>query len=69
MNLVSDYLFENYNIKDITLDIDPSNIASVQTALSCGYDLDEEEYLEKGLQGRTLYKKDNIYYCNKRKKK
>lgn len=65
---VSDYLMSNYNIKSITLDIDPSNVASVMTALSCGYMEDDEEYLKRNMSGKILYRIDNFNYINKRKK-
>lgn len=65
---VSNYLFENYNIKTISLDIEPSNIASIRTALSCGYIPDEDEYLSRNMNGKILYHLDNYNYINKRRK-
>lgn len=65
---VTDYLFDNYNIKGISLDIDPSNEASIRTALSCGYSPDSEEFMERSMNGNMLYRKDNYYYVNRRKK-
>lgn len=61
--LVTDYLFLNFNIKDIALDIDVSNEASMRTASSCGYC--EDEYYENG---KIIYKKFNLNYINKRKR-
>lgn len=65
---VSEYLFSNYNIKSISLDIDPSNIASVMTAVSAHYIEDEEEYMKRDMNGKVLYRMDNYNYVNKRKK-
>ena len=59
---------ENYNIKSIILDIDPSNVPSVMTAISSGYMEDEEEYLNRNMNGKMLYRIDNYNYVNKRKK-
>lgn len=61
---VTDYLFENYNIRDIALDIDVSNEASMKTAIGCGYY--EEEYLETG---RVTFKNYNFHYIDKRRKR
>lgn len=65
---VSEYLFNNYNIKSISLDIEPSNIASIMTAVSVGYIEDEEEYMKRNMCGKVLYRMDNYNYVNKRKK-
>ena len=65
---VSEYIMSNYNIRAITLDIDPSNVSSVMTALSCGYLEDEDEYLKRNMNGKILYRMDNYNYINKRKK-
>lgn len=65
---VSEYLFSNYNIKNISLDIEPSNVASVMTAVGVGYIEDEEEYMKRNMNGKVLYRMDNYNYVNKRKK-
>lgn len=65
---ISNYLMDNYNIKSIVLDIDPSNIPSIMTAVSCGYMVDEDEYIERNMNGKILYRIDNYNYVNKRKK-
>lgn len=65
---VSNYLMNEYNIKCLVLDIDPSNIASIKTALNAGYELDEEEYMKRGMTGKILYRLDNYNYINKRSK-
>ncbi|MCI6266335.1 MAG: GNAT family N-acetyltransferase [Erysipelotrichaceae bacterium] len=62
LSLVTDFLFEHYNIRDIALDIDVSNEASMRTAMACGYY--EDEYLE---EGKFIYRKYNLNYTNKRK--
>ena len=68
LNDISNYLIDNYNIKSIVLDISPSNIASIKTALSCGYTMDEEEYLDRNMSGKILYRLDNYNYVSKRRK-
>ena len=57
-----------YNIKSLVLDIDPSNTPSIRTALSCGYEIDEEEYLKRNMSGKILYRLDNYNYVNKKRK-
>lgn len=37
----TNYIFNNYNIRNINLNINKSNLASMNTALSCGYTYDE----------------------------
>lgn len=69
LNDVSNYLMDNYNIKSISLDIDPSNIPSIKTALNCGYIIDEEEYLNRNMSGKILYHLDNYNYVSKRRNK
>lgn len=68
LNDVSNYLMNEYNIRSIVLDIDPSNTPSIRTAISCGYEIDEEEYLKRNMSGKILYRLDNYNYINKRKK-
>lgn len=63
LNLVTDYLFEHYNLKDIALDIDVSNDASMKTAEACGYYADE--YLNNR---KIIYRNYNLNYINKRRK-
>ena len=65
---VSSYLFENYNIKSIRLDIDPSNKNSILVANSCGFNLDEEDYESKNYVGKMQFVKDSDCYISKRKK-
>ena len=65
---ISNYLIDNYNIKSIMLDIDPSNVPSIMTAVSCGYIADDEEYISRNMNGKILYRIDNYNYINKRKK-
>ena len=65
---ISDYLFENYNIKNIRLDIDPSNIGSIATAKSCGFYLDEEEYEQRNFIGKMQFVKESNCYVSRRKK-
>ena len=62
LGLITEYLFANYNIKDIALDIDVSNEASMKTAIGCGYY--EEDFIN---DKRMIYKNYNLGYVNKRK--
>jgi len=39
---ITDFLINNYQIKEIALDIDVSNIPSINLAESCGYYMEEE---------------------------
>jgi len=68
VNEVSDYLFTNNNIKNVKLDIDPSNKNSVFLANSCGFYLDEEDYESRNFIGRMQFIKESDCYISKRKK-
>lgn len=63
----TDYLFQKHNIKDIRLDIDPSNKNSINIAESCGYTLDEEESASRDYMGRMQFVQDSPYYISKRR--
>ena len=63
----TDYLFQNHNIKDIRLDIDPSNKNSINTAEACGYTLDEDEFASSNYTGRMQFVQDSTYYVSKRR--
>lgn len=63
----TDYLFQNHNIKDIRLDIDPSNKNSINTAEACGYTLDEDEFSSRNYTGRMQFVQDSTYYVSKRR--
>ena len=65
---VSEYLFNHYNIRKLIVDVDTSNLASISCALSCGFYPDEDDYLERNMQGRMQYYLDNYNYMNKRKR-
>ena len=60
----TNYILDNYNIKQIMLDIDQSNLASMKTALSCGYNYDDETI---GMNDRIEFVLDNPYFINKNK--
>lgn len=66
---VSDYLFSNYPLEKILLDIDQGNYPSMKTALAAGFSYDTDEYVQ-GLDGtnRISFEKVNLNYVNKRKK-
>lgn len=68
INELSDYLFDNYNIRCVKLDIDPSNINSIKTAESFGFLLDEDEYERRNYTGRMVFYKESDCYINKRRK-
>ena len=63
----TDYLFQNHNIKDIRLDIDPSNKNSINTAEAWGYTLDEDEFASRNYTGRMQFVQDSTYYVSKRR--
>ena len=63
----TDYLFQNHNIRDIRLDIDPSNKNSINTAEACGYTLDEDEFASRNYTGRMQFVQDSTYYVSKRR--
>lgn len=63
----TDYLFQNHNIKDIRLDIDPGNKNSINTAEACGYTLDEDEFASRNYTGRMQFVQDSTYYVSKRR--
>lgn len=67
VNEVSNYLFENYNIRSIRLDIDPSNKNSILVADSCGFILDEEEFESRNFIGKMQFIKESDCYISKRK--
>lgn len=69
VNEISDYLFENNNIKSIILDIDPSNKNSMLLASSCGFFFDEEDYESRNYIGKMRFIKESNCYINKRIKR
>lgn len=68
VNEISDYLFENNNIKSIILDIDPSNKNSMLLASSCGFFFDEDDYESRNFIGKMRFIKESNCYINKRRK-
>lgn len=64
---VSDYLFQNYNIRSIKLDIDPSNKNSIYVANACGFILDEEEFESRNFMGKMKFIKESDCYISKRR--
>lgn len=65
---ITNYLFENNNIKNIKLDIDPSNKGSILVAISNGYNLDEEDYEKRNYLGKMKFIKESDCYISKRRK-
>lgn len=68
VNDVSDYLFQNFNIRSVRLDIDPSNKNSLLVANSCGFILDEENFENRNFIGKMQFVKENYNYISKRRK-
>ena len=66
---VTQYLFENYNLKSIRLDIDPSNKNSILVANACGFILDEEQFESRNYIGKMQFIKENENYISKRSPK
>ena len=64
---VSNYLFQNYNIRSIRLDIDPSNEKSILVANSCGFVLDEELFESRNFVGKMQFIKESDCYVSKRR--
>ena len=67
LNEVSNYLFENYNIRCIKGDVDPSNKKSQMMLESCGYLFDEEDYEERNFIGNMVFFKESDCYVPKRR--
>ena len=65
---VTQYLFENYNLRSIRLDIDPSNKNSILVANACGFILDEEQFESRNYIGKMQFIKENDSYISKRRK-
>lgn len=63
LNEATNYILENYNIKQIMLDIDKSNLASMNTAISCGYNYDDDTI---GMNDRIEFILDNPYFISKK---
>ena len=68
INEVSDYLFHNYNIRSIKLDIDPSNKNSIYVANACGFILDDEEFESRNFIGKMKFIKESNCYTSRRKR-
>lgn len=66
--LLSNYLFENHNIRCIKGDVDPSNKNSQMMLESCGYEFDEEDYEERNFMGNMVFFKESECYVSKRKR-
>lgn len=65
---LTDYLFENHNIKSIRLDIDPSNTKSISVANACGFYVDEEDFESRNYIGKMQFVKENEFYISKRRR-
>lgn len=66
-NEISDYLFEEQNIRSIKLDIDPNNKKSIMAANSCGFFLDEDDYESRNYTGKMKFIRESDCYINKRR--
>lgn len=67
LNEVSNYLFEQHNIRCIKGDVDPSNKNSQMMLESCGYLFDEEDYEERNFIGNMVFFKESECYVPKRR--
>ena len=65
---ITNYLCSFQNIKELYLDIDPSNSRSINCALSADYYPDYDDYENKHYQGKLLFRKENSNYISKRRK-
>ena len=54
---ISNYLFENYNIKELRADVDPSNKKSIDMLSSSNFYPDEEQYEKNNYEGKI-----ELYY-------
>ena len=64
---ITDYLCDNYNIKEIILNIDISNLASMNLASSVGYYFDPEKLNKNNSDNKQDFSYYNIKYINKKK--
>lgn len=67
INEVCNYLYENYNIKSVKLDISPNNKMSIQLAEKCGFIFDEEDYENRNYCGNMTFIKDSCCYIPKKR--
>lgn len=68
LNEISNYLFEQHNIRCIKGDVDPSNKNSQQMLEACGYLFDEDEYEARNFIGNMVFFKESDCYVSKRRK-
>lgn len=68
-NEVCDFLFNNYNIRVVKLDIDPSNKNSILTAKACDFEFDEDDYESKNFSGHMVFFKESSCYESKLRRK
>lgn len=61
---ITDFILSNYNIKRICLDIDKSNLASMNTALSCGYMYEDDDLIDNS--SSIEFSLDNAYFISKK---
>ena len=65
---ITDYIFLNYNIRQIKLDISLNNQPSINIARKNGFDLNEVDFENRGYSNKLIFEKDNLFYENRRKK-
>ena len=61
---LTDYIFSNYNIRQIKLDISLNNQGSIMVAKKNGFDVDEEDFENRGYSNKMIFVKDNLFYEN-----
>lgn len=59
---ISDYLLQNFPIKELYVTIDPSNEKSISVAEASSFFFDEEDYEKRGYQGLMTFVKENPTY-------
>jgi len=64
---VSHYLFTNFPVEKITLDIDMSNYPSMKTAEKAGFYYDEEEYSQGN--NRLSFERINPFYKERKRER
>ena len=65
INSVTNYIFNNFNINEIKLNISKDNISSQKVAENCGYYIeDEDEYLYANKSDFVI---NNPYYISKKR--
>lgn len=65
INEATNYLFSEHNIWQVKLDISPSNKNSMYIAESCGFEVDEDDFVEHNFSGNMVFFKESDCYIPK----